>query len=237
MRIRSNKLIFLLILAALTVIGPRLARLYAEQAEKPTNRPAAEEVQISEREQESGQETDPTESLRNSTMVKWLAAKTGMSQNAAYWLCVLINFGIVVGLIVFGLKKSLPGFFQARNHSIQRRIEEARKTSDEARRRLADVENRLSRLDSEIGHMRQEAEENARAEEKRMLAEAEEEHRRILASAEQEIAAAASNARRELRAYAAELAVDLAEKKIRVSSDTDQALVKDFTTQLGKDGR
>ena len=57
-----------------------------------------------------------------------------------------------------------------------------------------------------------------------------------MASAEQEIEMAANAARRELKAYVAELAVQLAEKKIRVSKDTDEALVHNFTAQMGKDG-
>ena len=84
--------------------------------------------------------------------------------------------------------------------------------------------------------MRREADENARAEEKRIAAEVEEERRRIVTSAEQEIAAASGAARRELKAYAAELAVNLAQKKIKVAKDTDQMLVREFTSQLGKDG-
>ena len=47
---------------------------------------------------------------------------------------------------------------------------------------------------------------------------------------------AANSARRDLKAYAAELAVDLAEKKIKVAKDTDQSLVREFTANLGKDG-
>ena len=58
-----------------------------------------------------------------------------------------------------------------------------------------------------------------------------------MASAEQEIAAATNSARRELKAYAAELAVELAEKKIRVGQEADRELVRAFTSRLGKDGR
>jgi F-type H+-transporting ATPase subunit b len=116
-------------------------------------------------------------------------------------------------------------------------MEEARSASEEARQRLSEVEGRLSRLDAEIADMRRRAQEAAQADQKRILAEAEEERRRIIASTEQEIAAAANNARRELKAYAARLAVDLAEKKISVDNATDQTLVREFVTQLGKDGR
>ena len=55
--------------------------------------------------------------------------------------------------------------------------------------------------------------------------------------AESEIAAAAKSARRELRIYAAELAVELAKKEIKVDAQTDAALVRDFVSQLGKDGK
>jgi F-type H+-transporting ATPase subunit b len=134
------------------------------------------------------------------------------------------------------MRKMLPGYFKGRTSTIQKGIEEARKMSEDARRRLAEVEGRLSRLDTEIAGMRREADENAKAEEQRLLAAGEEERRRIVASAEQEIEMAANTARRELKAYVAELAVQLAEKKIRVSNDTDQALVRAFTAQMGKDG-
>ncbi|HZD93591.1 MAG TPA: ATPase, partial [Candidatus Sulfotelmatobacter sp.] len=74
------------------------------------------------------------------------------------------------------------------------------------------------------------------AEEQRIQATSEEERRRIVSSAQQEIDMAANAARRELKSYAAELAVDLAEKKIRVDQNRDEALVREFTARLGKDG-
>jgi F-type H+-transporting ATPase subunit b len=84
--------------------------------------------------------------------------------------------------------------------------------------------------------MKRGAEDNAKAEEQRLLAATEEERRRIVTSAEQEIETAANAARRELKAYVADLAVHLAEKKIRVDKDTDEGLVRAFTAQMGKDG-
>ncbi len=109
--------------------------------------------------------------------------------------------------------------------------------SDEARSRLSEVEGRLSRLDADIAAMRSEAEENAKAEERRIQQSSEEERQRIVSSAEQEISMAANAARRDLKSYAAELAIDLAEKKIRVDKKADEALVREFTAHLGKDGQ
>ena len=50
--------------------------------------------------------------------------------------------------------------------------------------------------------------------------------------AEQEIMAAAKLARRELKAFAADMAVTLAKKQIRVDPSTDQGLMRSFTEQL-----
>jgi F-type H+-transporting ATPase subunit b len=182
---------------------------------------------------EQGGEAD---AIRNAPAVKFIARHTGLTRNEAYWLCIGLNFAIIFLAIAGLMRKMLPGYFRGRTSTIQKGIEEARKMSDDARRRLAEVEGRLSRLDTEIAGMRKEADENAKAEEQRLLAAGEEERRRIVASAEQEIEMAANTARRELKAYVAELAVQLAEKKIRVSKDADEALVRAFTTQMGKDG-
>jgi F-type H+-transporting ATPase subunit b len=176
------------------------------------------------------------EEIRNAPSVKAIARMLGTSNETAYWVSIFLNFAILAVLLGLLLKKVMPATFAARNASIQKRIEDARKTSEEARERLKGVESRLSRLDTEIAEMRREAEENARNEEKRVLAEAEAERQRIVTAAEQEISAVAGNARRELKAYAAELAVDLAGRKIRVGKDADQSLVREFTIQLGKDG-
>lgn len=223
------------------VIASPAARLNAQESQTAGRDSSQPRAEADTRSQEAGQgpiekAEDPTEALRHSSAVRLVARVTHLSVDHAFWLCVGLNFAIVFFAILIPLRKRLPGLFRSRTESIQKGIEEARKTSEEARRRLAEVEGRLSRLDVEITEMRREAEENARAEEKRIGKETEDERRRIVASAEQEIALAAEAARRGLKSYAAGLAVELAEKKIRVGKDTDQALVREFTAQLGKDG-
>jgi F-type H+-transporting ATPase subunit b len=145
--------------------------------------------------------------------------------------------GAAIGaLIVWAGRKYLPGLFQDRTAAIQKAMEEAQKASEEARRRLAEIESRLQKLDVEIGMMRNAAEKEAAAEETRIQAAAEEEKNKIVAAAEQEIAAAAKAARRQLTAHAADLAVGLAQKQIRVDAPTDQALVRNFARELGTSG-
>jgi len=175
---------------------------------------------------------DETAEFKRSPSVKFLAKITGMNLEHAYWLGVLVNFAVVAGVIIWFAKKNLPAMFRSRTASIQKALEEARKTSQEAKRRLSNIEARLSKLDVEIGEMRWAAEQEAANEEVRIKAAAEEDARKIVEAAEQEIIAAAKLARRELKAYAADLAVSLAKKQIRVDPNTDQGLLRSFTEQL-----
>jgi F-type H+-transporting ATPase subunit b len=218
-----------------------VSSLRAQESAKPASSATQQQPQAAnpspehegQKELENGGEAD---AIRNAPAVRFIARHTGLTKNQAYWLCIGLNFAVIFLAIAGLLRKMLPGYFKGRTSTIQKGIEEARKMSEDARRRLADVEGRLSRLDADIATMQREADENAKAEEQRLLAAGEEERRRIVTSAEQEIEMAANAARRELKAYVADLAVQLAEKKIRVSNDTDEALVRAFTVQMGKDG-
>ncbi len=179
---------------------------------------------------------DDTEQFKHSPSVVWVAKVTGLDLEHAYILCVILNF-VVIAIAIFWIsKKYLPGLFRNRTASIQKAMEEARKASEDANRRLAEIEARLSKLDTEIAGMRAQAEQEAAAEEHRIKTAAEEDARKIVESAQQEIAAAAKSARRELKEYAANLAVSLAKKQIRVDAPTDQVLVRYFAQQLSADG-
>jgi F-type H+-transporting ATPase subunit b len=237
-RLRQRVLIY----ASIVVLGIAMVPvLLAQESAKPPSTSAqgqAEQLQPStahegQKELEQGGEAD---AIRHSPSVKWIASHTGLTDNQAYWVCLVLNFAVIFFFMARLMRKKLPGYFSGRTSAIQKGIEEARKMSEDARRRLADVEGRLSRLDAEIAAMQREADENAKAEEQRIAAAGEEERKRIVASAEQEIEMAANSARRELKSYVAELAIELAEKKVRVNKDTDEALVRAFTAQLGKDG-
>ena len=190
----------------------------------------------------AGEEKDEMEEFKHSASVRLVSRITGLNLQQSYWLCFILNFAVIAALFVWAGRKYLPGMFRDRTAAIQKAMQEAQKASEEARRKLAEIEARLQKLDVEIGMMRDQAEKEGAVDEARIQATAEEDARQIVASAEQEIAAAAKAARRQLTAHAAELAVGIAAKQIRVDAATDQALVRDFASQLatsdksGEDG-
>jgi F-type H+-transporting ATPase subunit b len=181
----------------------------------------------------AGEEKNETEEFKQSPAVQFIARITGLSVPHAYMFSVFLNFGVVAIVIIWAAAKFLPRVFKARTEAIQKAMREAQKASEEARRKLSEIESRLQKLDVEIGMIRDAAEKDAAAEQERIRAAAEEEKRKIVDSAQHEIAAAAKAARRELTAYAADLAVALAKKQIRVDAATDQALVRNFAGELG----
>jgi F-type H+-transporting ATPase subunit b len=223
----------------------------ASTESKPESSPPAHEHksiagELAEETREStGAEEEENANLKHAAPVQWLARKTGLSVHQAHLLALSLNFGIIVVVVVWAVRKFVPGMLRDRSASIQRALEEARAASQDANRRLADIENRLRQLDVEIGRMQATAEKEADAEEARIQTAAEEDIRKVVLAAEQEIVAAAKQARRELATHTADLAIALARQQINVDSATDQVLVRTFASKLasqinddsGKDSR
>jgi len=230
-----------LLLAMLAVSSSRLTAqensgTEAKQAQSQDNQkkqnPGFGE-QLAKETREAAGEEDDTSQFKQSASVRLLSKLTGGNLQHAYWLAVLINFGVIAAVILWASKKFLPGTFRARTAAIQKSMEEARRASEDANRRLGEIESRLSRLGEEIAAMKAAGEADLAAEEARIKAAAQEDGRKIVESAEQEIAAAAKAARRDLTNYAADLAISLAKKQIHVDTSTDSSLVRSFADRLG----
>ena len=186
---------------------------------------------------EAGEKEENTQ-FKYSKSVVWMGHLVGLGPRASYLVYWFLNFVLVVLFFVYLLRLfSVPQMFRDRTQAIQKGIREAQAASAEAARRLSDIEARLAKLDTEVAENRTSAEREAAAEEARILQAAEEDKRKVLESVETEIGAIARNARRELKTYAATLAVDLASRKIKVDEPTDQALLREFVGQLGRDGK
>ena len=179
-------------------------------------------------------EEDDTAQFKQSPSVRWFAKHLGVSTGAMYWLAVVVNFAVIALAVIYFSRLHLPTLFRNRTESIRKAMDEAKKTSDEAKARLAAIESRLSRLDADISAMRTKAEQDGVAEEARIRAAAEDDKKKIVEAAAQEIDVAAKSARRELAAYAADLAVDMARKRIQVDVPADQSLISGFAQSLGK---
>jgi F-type H+-transporting ATPase subunit b len=151
----------------------------------------------------------------------------------------ILNFLVLAGLIAFFAVKSAGKFFQSRTAEIRRGLEEAARLKKDAEARYAEMEQRLANLGVEVEKLRQHARQESSAEAERIRQEMERDMQRIQAQSEQEIAAVVKAARHHLREYSADLAVSLAEKRIRERLTPDaegvllEGMLKDLEQQSG----
>ena len=144
------------------------------------------------------------------------------------------NFLLLAGLLGYLAGKHGGPFFAARSKSIRKDMIEAAETRQDAETRAAAVERRIANLESEIATLRGEAQREEHSETERIAQHSAAEMAKLQAHAEQEIASATKAARMDLKRYSADLAIDLAERKIRARLTPDQqdALVRGFVRDL-----
>jgi F-type H+-transporting ATPase subunit b len=164
------------------------------------------------------------------------AQESAQEENERYAGWKWANFGVLVLALGYMISKSAPQFFRARSEAIQRELAEAARMRQEAEARAARIEVRMASLDREIQHIRQEAQSEMAKERERILRDAEQHIARMRAHAEQDIEALSKRAAQRLKAEAAELAVALAEQRIRsrMSDRQEAELVYRFTRQLDR---
>jgi F-type H+-transporting ATPase subunit b len=146
----------------------------------------------------------------------------------------VVNFVIMAGAVGYLIGKTAGPFFAGRSKKIREEIFQGEEARQEAERRAAEVDRRLANLEVDIASLRAESEREAEHELERMRERTAAEMAKIQAHAEQEIAAAGKTARAELKRYAAELAIGLAERKIRsrMNAETQDGLVAGFVHEL-----
>jgi F-type H+-transporting ATPase subunit b len=144
------------------------------------------------------------------------------------------NFLLLAGVLGYMIGKNAGPFFAARSSSIRKDLDESEQKRQDALAQAAAVDARLADLDKEIAALRGESQTQAQAENERMAQHTAAEIAKIQAHAEQEIASAGKAARMELKRYSAQLAVELAEKKVRgrMTPETQNALVQTFVRDL-----
>jgi F0F1-type ATP synthase membrane subunit b/b' len=145
-----------------------------------------------------------------------------------------VNFLILVGGLGYLIGKNAGPFFSNRSASIRKDLEESLRQSKDAEARAAEVDRRLATLETQIAALRGESEQELKAGAERISRQTGDDLAKIQAHAVQEMASAGKQARSELKRYSAELAMGLAEQKVRarMTPGTQDALVDGFVRDL-----
>jgi F-type H+-transporting ATPase subunit b len=148
------------------------------------------------------------------------------------------NFAILAVGLGYMLMKLLPKNFAERTAAIQKDITEAQAVKRDAEARVAKVEAQVKSLGADIENFRKESAKEMAHEGERIRQETATHIQRLGEHTAMEIENAGKLARRELRQFSSDLALKLAEDRLRAKLDgaTDAALVDGFVADLGRQG-
>lgn len=141
----------------------------------------------------------------------------GHGSAAMDWVWKFLNFAILIIVLVVFMRKPLKAFFKSRTELIERSIQEATAAKVMAEQALREMEEKLRLKDEEIGKLLDAAVRAGETDRQRLIEEGRRMSDKILEQARANIESELKNARERLKADAAELAVDLAEKKLKQS--------------------
>jgi len=146
------------------------------------------------------------------------------------------NFAILAGALGYLVVNKGGPWFRSRSFAIRKGIAEAEEIRRSAEAGVAEVDRRLAGLQTEIERLRANSRREQSAEAERIRQHTAADLARIQEHAAREIDSAGKAARLELKRYAAQLAVDLAEQKIRrqMTPEVQAALIERFGQDLDR---
>ena len=145
-----------------------------------------------------------------------------------------INFAVLVGLLLYFLKSPFVSYLASRSAQIRQDLVTAAEMRAAAAAQLSDIEQKMQALPAELDALRRQGADDIRAEQARIAEAAVIERERLLDQTRREIDMRLRVARRELTEHAAQLAVGVAEQRIRraITADDQVRLVDRYASQL-----
>ena len=137
----------------------------------------------------------------------------------------ILNFLILVALLVFMMKKmDIKGYFRKRTELIEQSLKEAREAKELAQKALAQVEERLKIKDKEMEEILSAARESGEREKARIVEEGARLKDRILEQTKNNIDSEVKMAKETIKQEAVEIAMELAEKKLKDKLTKDEQI-------------
>ena len=144
------------------------------------------------------------------------------------------NFAILVGVLVYFLKSPIVAHLASRIAQIRQDLVAAADLKKTATEKLAEIQQKMAALPGELDALRRQGAEDVKAERERIAKAAETERVRLLDQTRREIDMRLRVAKRELTEHAAQLAVQVAEQRIKrvITPDDQMRLVDRYASQL-----
>ncbi|GBE01973.1 ATP synthase subunit b [bacterium BMS3Bbin06] len=155
------------------------------------------------------------------------AAEEGASSHGGdwkEWLWRIVNFAILIFILVKFLSKPMKEYFRKRSEVIEQSLTEAREAKELAQKALKEVQEKLALRDQEIEKIIASARKSGESERDSLIEQGTRMSEKIKEQARANIELELKNAKAALRSEAAELAIKLAEKKLRENLTEEEQL-------------
>ncbi len=162
------------------------------------------------------------------------AAEAPHEQTTLQTVAKLANFAILAGVLVYFLKGPIGVHLASRASGIRQDLLAASDLRASATAQLADIDRKLKTLPAELEALKAQGAEDLLAEQARIAQAAAAERERLIEGTRREIATRLRVARRDLTAHAAQLAIQVAEARIRqsITPDDQLRLIDRYAAQL-----
>lgn len=168
-------------------------------------------------------------------------ASGGEESHTPLWkdyLWKIINFGILVIILYVFARKPLQSFLKNRSETIEKTLKEAKDAKELAKKALAEVEEKLKLKDKEIEQILSAAKRSGEEDRERIINESYILKEKILEQAKTNIEYEVKHAKEAIKAEAVELAMELAEKKLKekLTKAEQEKLLEDSLAKIGGKG-
>lgn len=147
-----------------------------------------------------------------------------------------LNFGLVVAVLVYFLRKPLKKGLAGRSEEIEKALAEARQAKEDAEAKFAEYDRKLTQATDEIAEISDAIRREGELEKQKIIENAKQMAIKIEQDAEKAAEMEVAKARRELQQEAAQLAVDLAEDLLKknFTKDDDARLIDEYMQKVGE---
>jgi F-type H+-transporting ATPase subunit b len=150
----------------------------------------------------------------------------------------IINFAILLVILLKFAKKPLQSFLRQRTELIEKTLKEARDAKELAQKALQEVEERFKTKEKEIEEILSASKRSGEEERERILEESNRLKEKIFEQAKVNIEFELKHAKEAIKAEAVELAMELAEKKLKekLTKNEQEKLLEESLTKIGGKG-
>ena len=158
--------------------------------------------------------------------------------HAPWWkdyIWKIINFGILVIILYKFAKKPFQSMLKQRTEMIEKTLKEAREAKELAEKALREVDVRLKEKDKEIQEILSVTKRSGEMERENLIQQGDKLKEKILEQAKANIAFELKHAKEAIKAEAAEIAIELAEKKLKekLTTEEQEKLLEESIAKIG----